>query len=907
MRLDSVEIVGFKSFCDKQELDFKGGVTGIVGPNGCGKSNISDAISWVLGEQSVKSLRGVSMEDVIFNGSQSRQPLGMAEVNLRVSGLNGNSPDGNPECIVTRRLYRNGESEYLMNGQVCRLRDIHELFMDTGLGSKAYSIIEQGKIGQILSTKPADRRALIEEAAGITKYKARRRQTSLKLEAAQQNLLRVNDIIHEVEKQLESLKRQASKARRYRAVREEMQGLERVLYGLRFLEVQEAARSLGERAAAEGERERAALLALETEEAQMEARRTGLYEEEGLLEAARARLNDLTLAVDRHQGKSGYCKEQIADAASRAEQARHETAELEARLGPFVQELNARREEEARLKGELAAAEHEAHAADAAVQEAVARQTAAETDLDGSRETQVSLLGRIAALQNARESVTGNAERAAADLMKLAAETAEMERERTRVSSVRETASARETEAQALATTLSVERDAALVRAAAGRERREALAREAEILQSERDGLAGRLSSLEEMVATHSAFDEGVRSLLALRESAGAASEEPAAEPGIDVLGVVADHLETDKAYERAVEAFMGDRLQAVLTPTAASAIAGIRYLREAGAGRGTFLPLASARTELDCGCFRDVMRQEPKAKFILSDLYRVTGPNAAQIRASLPNGLLFESLEDALDVQSRHPALPCVTLGGETVRGCMVEGGRGVRGLLAPRREIREVTERLEEIGRLLAAARASEAEAAAQAESAAQEARSLEERIHAAEKDLVAIRHDLAVAEEEAARLGRKAAVLETERRQAEEERGAAALRLAEIEQALETAEAERQQAGERLAALAAAVAQTRADADAAQGRSSEARSHLAALRERMAATEAECRRLAQDHEELLARAAAARGKIEEMEKRGQELGRELAECEQLLAAGAARPRSPDGRGGRGRGSRA
>src|SRR5687767_1240268 len=250
MKLDRVEIVGFKSFCDKQELTFEGGVTGIVGPNGCGKSNISDAISWVLGEQSVKSLRGTSMEDVIFNGSQSRQPTAMAEVNLKVSGLNGNSPDGSPECVVSRRLYRNGESEYLMNGVVCRLRDIHELFMDTGLGSKAYSIIEQGKIGQILSSKPADRRALLEEAAGITKYKARRRQTQLKLEAAQQNLLRVNDIVHEVEKQLESLKRQAGKARRYRALREEMTGIERVLYGRRFVDLRGQADVLAERLAA---------------------------------------------------------------------------------------------------------------------------------------------------------------------------------------------------------------------------------------------------------------------------------------------------------------------------------------------------------------------------------------------------------------------------------------------------------------------------------------------------------------------------------------------------------------------------------------------------------------------------------------------------------------------------------
>ena len=237
MRLDKVEIVGFKSFCDKQELSFDGGVTGIVGPNGCGKSNISDAISWVLGEQSVKSLRGSSMEDVIFAGSQSRQPLGMAEVSLQVSGLNGNSSDGRSECLITRRLYRSGDSEYLMNGEVCRLRDIHEMFMDTGLGSKAYSIIEQGKIGLILSSKPADRRALLEEAAGITKYKARRRQTQLKLEATQQNLLRVNDIVFEVEKQLDSLKRQASKARRYRAVREQMQGLERIVFARRFLDL----------------------------------------------------------------------------------------------------------------------------------------------------------------------------------------------------------------------------------------------------------------------------------------------------------------------------------------------------------------------------------------------------------------------------------------------------------------------------------------------------------------------------------------------------------------------------------------------------------------------------------------------------------------------------------------------
>src|SRR5918996_5004792 len=242
MRLERLEIHGFKSFSDRSELAFDQGVTAIVGPNGCGKSNVADAITWVLGEQSAKSLRGERMEDVIFSGSDARKPGAAAEVRLRLTGLpvptNGNGghhsdieeaacPEPSRGVLeraraftrdvdVTRRLYRSGESEYLIDGEVCRLRDVHELLMDTGLGAKAYAIIEQGKIGMILSTRPTDRRQLIEEAAGITKYKARRRAAELKLEAAQLNLTRLEDIIFELEKQFGSLKRQSAKARRYK-------------------------------------------------------------------------------------------------------------------------------------------------------------------------------------------------------------------------------------------------------------------------------------------------------------------------------------------------------------------------------------------------------------------------------------------------------------------------------------------------------------------------------------------------------------------------------------------------------------------------------------------------------------------------------------------------------------------
>jgi chromosome segregation protein len=880
MRLERVEIVGFKSFCDKQELSFDGGVTGIVGPNGCGKSNISDAISWVLGEQSAKSLRGTAMEDVIFAGSQSRQPLAMAEVNLRVAGLNGKSPDGSGQCIVSRRLYRNGESEYLMNGSVCRLRDIHELFMDTGLGSKAYSIIEQGKIGLILSSKPADRRALIEEAAGITKYKARRRQSQLKLEAAQQNLLRVNDIVHEVEKQLESLKRQAGKARRYRALREQATGVERVLFGRRFLELSQELSVLGTRFSEQQQREQAVAVALEAEEAQLEARRTALYEEDGRLEDARGRMNEHTLAAERHQGRSAYAKDQIAQAEARAEEASTEAATLQERLGPLTVRLEEVRAEGARLLGEREAAEGEQKAAEAALRESAGRHQAAQAEQERARQAQVAVLERLATLQNQREATTADTERAAAELAKLAAEQTELETERTRAAETLERARRDSGAAEALLTGLMGERDVAAAQATSGRQDAESAAREAEGLQSERDSLSGRLASLEEMVATYSAFDEGVRALL-----------QPASgeEHSCAVLGVVADTLEADPQHERAVEAFLGERLQYVLTFSAEEAVRHLRYLEATGAGRVTFLTVQS---DLPVAAdpwrerLREVAAAEPSVRGLLSGAYRVSGPHEAAIRAALPDALVVNTLQEALDLARRHGPLPCATLSGETLRGPLVEGGRAVKGLLAPRREVKEIRARLEDIEDQLQGVREREREAAARAADATLRQRAGEESIHDAEKKLVALRLEHSTAEEELARLHRKATILDSERRQSEHEQSEAMLRLAEIESGLAQGEQEKDEGRLRLSSLAAAVADAQAATEAAQSRSAEARSRLAALRERVVAAESEAARLQREREELESRIAAAHGRAEQLRRQREELREEMLASEKLLA---------------------
>src|SRR5678815_3861273 len=228
MKIKRLEVIGFKSFCDRSVVTFNEPITAVVGPNGCGKSNIVDAIRWCMGEQSAKHLRGGAMQDVIFSGSDSRGPLGMCEVTI-VFDNDGNVPIeylAYSEISVTRKLYRDGTSEYFLNKTPCRLRDITDFFMGTGVGTKAYSIIEQGRVGMIVSSKPEDRRFLIEEAAGITKYKVKKRAAEKKIESTRQNLLRVSDVTAEIEKQLASLRRQAQKAERYREYKGELRDLE---------------------------------------------------------------------------------------------------------------------------------------------------------------------------------------------------------------------------------------------------------------------------------------------------------------------------------------------------------------------------------------------------------------------------------------------------------------------------------------------------------------------------------------------------------------------------------------------------------------------------------------------------------------------------------------------------------
>ncbi|HXX70733.1 MAG TPA: AAA family ATPase, partial [Candidatus Acidoferrum sp.] len=407
LKLRKVELFGFKSFCEKTPITFSGtGVTCIVGPNGCGKSNVVDAVSWVLGEQSHKMLRAERMSDCIFNGTARRPPMGLAEVTLTlvdpelseaVAKVIEVDPEltGEPaepstseaipaeevsegrkvwkkraqekpritlrpgEVVVGRRLYRSGQSEYLINGRVARLRDVQEIFMGIGLGPDSYAIIEQGRIGQVLNSKPMDRRAIIEEAAGITMYKTKRRLAEAKLEASKVNLSRVNDILVEVEKQLASLKRQASKARRYAELREQMRGILRTVLASKAGQLDsEASRLetlLGELEAAETQQFRL-VQELEGEQERLSAR---TYELDAELRHTQNVLNQTALDLDRAENRITFNREQAAQLRSRAARLAMEIEQAQQQASELATRAVEHRESVARLRDEARSHESE--------------------------------------------------------------------------------------------------------------------------------------------------------------------------------------------------------------------------------------------------------------------------------------------------------------------------------------------------------------------------------------------------------------------------------------------------------------------------------------------------------------------------------------------------------------------
>jgi chromosome segregation protein len=943
LKLERIEIQGFKSFYGRTRFDVPSGITAVVGPNGCGKSNIGDAISWVLGEQKASSLRSDRMEDVIFNGTAGRKPLGMAEVSLRFGNLrlapdreggNGSrgridlSPDAGPvpvgdgapaaadageggmpaavepgdaeasdrpvdiplvaeapaggaafaagppeepsaprffleelteEVVVTRRLYRSGESEYSLNGQRCRLRDIQDLLSRTEVGTRLYSTIEQGKIDQILSAKPKDRRAIIEEAAGILGYKTRRRQTEMKLEATQANLLRISDIASEVEKQIHSLRRQAGRARRYRRLQDALRERRTIVAYRRLLAVDSERSALRQAIDALQASEASAAADLARLEAEVEGLRRRLEEGEEASRSRRDTIHAHDKEIDRLQARRNAGGEQARDLRQRIGDARRELEDLGGRLV----DMDGRRmaiavsiaeQQDGLRRAEIATAEVEARRGARA-----AEIGEREAGLERLRADLVDHLDRVSALQGRRAALQEQVRSARLTFRKL-------EQESLECAAAAEAASRDlgDLEAAGRATRLRIEagtarRDALQAEAAAAAARLAEVDRQAEERKGRAATLTERLAELKEQERQHAGYARGVGDLLR-----GAAGFSP--------RGVVGERLEVPLGLDRAIAAALGELCEAVVIGAPEEAARAIAYVREGAAGRVSFVRDAPPGGPAPPALPADLAAR-PEVIGLLRE--RIGGlPADGPVAAALARTVLVRSFDAAVGLSGGWPDWDFVTGDGDIVRrDGVITGGEGPElhhGVLARRAELADLDRRVDEVGRAAEAAEALLVDL--RRETAARGAACEEAAADLQAEEKQGFQSDLLIQQKrtELDRLRRTVPVLGSERERLQREIAGFESEALRVEDDLRTAERRREDLDGSIRAAADDLGARRQALEQIQREAGEAGATLAAGRQRLAALERELDGLGEAERETLARRAAREAECDAWEER-------------------------------------
>ncbi|MBI1748910.1 MAG: chromosome segregation protein SMC [Acidobacteria bacterium] len=701
-RIDRLEIYGFKSFCEKTDIVLNGEVTAIVGPNGCGKSNVADAINWVLGEQSTKTLRAGRMEDVIFNGTQKRKALGVAEVTLTLrefangASLPADFPSENGEVTVSRRLYRSGESEYFLNQRRCRLKDVYEFFEGTGLGSTSYALIEQGRIEVILGSKPQDRRALIEEAARISIFKTKRKSAELKLELARQNLSRVSDIIQEVDRQTASLKRQAAKTRRYYRLRDELKFFSRINYWHRSRSLTNEIRTIHDRLQQQRQEEQTLTERLNAE---LETRRR-LAEEVEQLESEVAQLREEFSGLRVEEERAG---QQLAYQENRQQALRDRSVEIAETLAEYgVRKASARHESDAAtaqletLSSEIALGEAAAQGLAERLQRLVNQLDDAEAELSALRSSTLGEVEQLAGLRQWQENAAERIETAASQLTRLDEECANLAVEQARHVEKREmlekALSAGTAALAALRTTLADEeaRAAQLQRVMAGYET------ELQHCTQEMQSLQHRLASLDEIEKRRAIYSEGVQRFLGENSSVSQ----------LNISGTLADFVETAPHLEAAVEGFMDAHLQHVVVATLEDAVRSLQQVRERETGRCSFLILEPLHDETAAVEPPPAIPDSYAASVVgsLRNLLSITpavDPAFTRAFPDLGRVIVVADLPTALALVRPNPSYIFLTRQGEVVSGRGLVSALGERkeeiGFLRLKRERKELALQIE------------------------------------------------------------------------------------------------------------------------------------------------------------------------------------------------------------------
>ena len=660
MYLKSIEVQGFKSFANKIKFDFHNGITGIVGPNGSGKSNVADAVRWVLGEQRVKQLRGGSMQDVIFSGTENRRPLSYASVAITLDNSDHKLPVEFEEVTVTRKLYRSGESEYLINGAACRLKDINEMFYDTGIGKEGYSIIGQGQIDKILSGKPEERRELFDEAAGIVKFKRRKTLSLKKLEEERMNLTRVNDILSELEKQLGPLEKQSETAREYLKKKEELKVFDINMFLLEEERLRERIRETAEKYENASSEMETSSARYEEMKAEYERIEEEVEEIDLAIENAKNQLNETNLLKQQLEGQINVLKEQINTARMNDEHYDRRLStirgEIDAKAGQR-KAFEEERDEVQRKLAEVSGQDKEAAEQLIIVQTRIAENTAA---IESGKQEIMELLGNRASTKakiqhydTTREQIASRKAVLARNILEISSEAEEQN------DSLRKY----EAELERLRKELA--------------DKQEKL----KIGQTAYHREASRLESLKNITERYDGYGNSIRKVMANRDR----------EKGL--LGVVADIIKVDKEYEIAVETALGGNIQNIVTDTEETAKRMIAFLKKNKFGRATFLPLTSMRGS--GGIRQEEALREPGVIGLANTLVHVEKRFEGLADQLLGRTIVVDHIDHGIAIARKYrQSLRLVTLEGELINpgGSMTGGAfKNSSNLLSRRREIEE------------------------------------------------------------------------------------------------------------------------------------------------------------------------------------------------------------------------
>nr|WP_321153062.1 chromosome segregation protein SMC [uncultured Acetatifactor sp.] len=689
MYLKNIEVQGFKSFANKINFQFHNGITGIVGPNGSGKSNVADAVRWVLGEQRVKQLRGASMQDVIFSGTENRKPLSYAYVAITLDNTDHQLATSFEEVTVARRIYRSGESEYLINGSPCRLKDVNELFYDTGIGKEGYSIIGQGQIDKILSGKPEERRELFDEAAGIVKFKRRKAAAQSKLENEKQNLIRVNDILSELEKQIGPLERQSETARQYLKKREELKRFDVNVFLLENTRLREQLTGVEEKYALAGKELSETNEAYEGIKAEYDRVQEELEKLEQSIEAARSTATDAGLTRGKLEGEMNVLKEQINSAKGSETHLNNRRSTLEADIAAREKDrenvLSEKSETDTKLQ-EIAALANEAKEKLQKLQDMIEELNegieAGKNTIIGELNKRATIKTKLGRFDTMMEQV--KIRKAELQSRLLRAKSDEAAREETIKSLEEEFASITEE------MRLLNEREAAMEQELGGF--RETLTKKDAALQEAKSAYhmeKSRLEALANLAERYEGYGGSVKKVMEQKEK------------NSGIVGVVADIIHVEKKYEVAIETALGGSIQNIVTDDEDTAKRMISYLKTNRLGRATFLPLTSIRNYQR---FRNADALDEKGVIGTADtLVRIDDKYRDVAGSLLGRILVVDNVDNALKLNRKYnQSLRLVTLEGELlVPGGAISGGayKNSSNLLGRRREIEELEKRVKKL----------------------------------------------------------------------------------------------------------------------------------------------------------------------------------------------------------------